>query len=206
MSRIEDDREAQRVLERQTLKARQDQDRLKARAEGDSTFSRSMEKGHLEARKVQDQHLDAETHSLDEEATALADVKEDSLFHDELAHTRGREQLASKGFLGRIITAQKRGQGREQDQTGFAQGQQRTASEGLERDRGTGDARASGRGADGKSGAEALEKRGEGLKKAGASSEGSKADADAALRADSEGQKGGGEKKDSEHQIGRAHV
>lgn len=114
MSRVDDDRDAQRVQERLVLKQRQEAELTKTRVASDSAFARKM----TETRLAQD----AQAHHLGDETTlekqAQDSVTREALVEDGFAETdalkrnedgRGRAAEGKKGFAKRLATEQQKG-------------------------------------------------------------------------------------------------
>lgn len=210
MSRIDDDRQAQRVAERLALEKRQQEERTQKKQQGESAFAKLMQQGTQDKRQVQQQasaqqaqahgaHKDdevtqSEGHALDE--AALHDS------HDQRsAQDRARAKKAGGAFTDKLKQA-RAGEGDRASEGRFADaGRDVAANEGRVQDQRSGDVRSEARRDDARMGRDALNERGESALKGGQAGRAFGGKGDTKADQDGGGGKGsGGQSKDQGQQ------
>lgn len=202
MSRIDDDRQAQRVAERLALQKREAELKAKEKAQADSAFSKLVGKGVQEKAAQQAKQvstaqsaiarLKAEMGEAQTEAThfdhAMGEAASKSDDTSRAAHANARQKLGEKSVNERYQTAQNQGQeastsARASDELAGGMAAKGRSEEGIATGRAS-----EGRSADSKKTSEALEEKGAANVGKGGKVLGQKGD----LKADSDTGKGSG--------------
>jgi hypothetical protein len=199
MSRVEDDRQAQRAAERLVQEKRLQEAKTKQKQEGESAFSKLVQQQTQQARTQQQQQGLAKSvlARVTQEAESAALGKSQTEQRGEAGRSTLRQ--AGKSFDERVTqqrgeSGQRTTEGRQTDST-----QTQMMAEGRQNDQGLAEVRAESRWADAKTTNEALDERGEALSKGGQQAGGAQASrGKGELKAEADGgggKQGGGEGK-----------
>jgi hypothetical protein len=210
MSRVDDDRQAQRVAERLAQEKRLQEERSTRKQEGESAFSRLLSKGSQEQGRTQKQQLnqakDAQAKAGDREVReAGLGAHEVEVVQEQGTERKGRERADVRrgaASFGEKLNQARGGEGERAAEGRLSDaGREGLAAGGRTQDQATGQTRAESRRQDAKLGQDAHEDRGASSSKTGAGGSGAaaarggkgdlKSDADGGGKGNSGGNKDG---------------